>query len=72
MALKPKQFFTASIPDLGVVLWDSTLRPLCVQLLEYDKEALSYSTLFLKMKETDKFKFTTKSGTSFIIQRLTR
>ena len=72
MALKAKQFYSASIPEIGVVLWDTTLRPLCKQLIEFDKEALSYSTLFLEMKENNKFTFTTKSGTTFIIQHLTR
>jgi len=72
MALKASKIFTASIPETGVVLWDTTLRPLCVQLKAYDTEALGYDSLFRMMKESEKVEFKTKSGTRFIIQRLTR
>ena len=72
MALKAKRFFTASIPELGVVLWDTTLRPLCKQLIEYDSTALSYSTIYLEMQKKNKFEFTNKDGVLFIIQRLER
>ena len=73
MAQKAKRIFTVSIPEKGVILWDTTLRPLSVQLLDYDSESLSYITLFLKMKEEEgKFTFTTKSGVSYLIQRLSR
>lgn len=72
MAKKARQFFTVSSPDTGVVLWDTTLRPLCLQFKDHDSEALSYSTLFLEMKDVDHFEFTTKSGVKYIIQKLVR
>ena len=72
MALKAKRFFTVSVPEVGVILWDTTLRPLCKQLIEYDSTALSYSTIFLEMKNKNKFEFTNKNGVKFIIQRLER
>lgn len=74
MALKAKQFFTASIPERGVVVWDTTLKPMCLKLKEYDNEALSFDTLTRnkELKEKGKFIFKTKSGITYIIQHLTR
>ncbi|WP_408044214.1 hypothetical protein [Tenacibaculum litopenaei] len=74
MALKANRFFTVSKPNKGVILWDTTLRPLCVKLKEYDPEALSFSSLTRKMKGEDEFKFifTTRSGVTYIIQKLVR
>ncbi|AUC15434.1 hypothetical protein BTO06_09905 [Tenacibaculum sp. SZ-18] len=72
MALKANKFYTASIPEKGVVIWDTTLRPLCVQLKLYDSEVLGYDSLFRKFKESDKIEYTTKSGTKYIIQKLSR
>ncbi|CAA0144245.1 hypothetical protein R5N98_02790 [Tenacibaculum maritimum] len=72
MALKANKFFTASTPEKGVVLWDTTLKPLCEQLKAYDSETLSFHSLTRKMKDNDKIEFTTKQGVKFIIQKLTR
>tara|TARA_B100002049_G_scaffold224111_1_gene195185 strand:- start:392 stop:619 length:228 start_codon:yes stop_codon:yes gene_type:complete len=72
MAKKAKQFFTASIPNKGVVVWDTTLKPMCDKLNEYDQETYSYVTLYLKMKGKELFEFETKSGIKYIIQHLTR
>lgn len=72
MALKANKFFTASIPEKGVVLWDTTLRPLCVKLKAFDSEALGFDSLTRKMKDNDKVEFTTKSNVKYIIQKLTR
>lgn len=74
MALKANKFFTASIPSKGVVLWDTTLKPLCKQLKEYDQEALGFDSLTRKMKGENEFKFefVTKSGITFIVQKLIR
>lgn len=74
MALKAKQFFTASIPKKGVVVWDTTLKPMCLKLKEYDKEALSFDSLTRnkELKEVGEFTFTTKYGTTYIIQHLKR
>lgn len=69
MALKAKQFFTASAYGKGVVVWDTTLKPMCVKLKEYDPEALGYDSLTRKMSEEGKVEFTTKSGVTYIIQR---
>lgn len=74
MALKANKFFTVSTPLKGVVLWDTTLKPLCKQLKEYDQEALGFDSLTRKMKGENEFKFefVTKSGIKYIIQKLTR
>lgn len=74
MAKKASKIFTASIPEKGVVLWDTTLRPLCAQLKEFDKESLGFDSLTRKMKNENEFKFefTTKSGVKYIIQKLIR
>lgn len=72
MALKANKFYTASIPLKGVVLWDTTLRPLCVQIKAFDKEARGYITIFNNLKKDSKYEFTTKSGVKYIIQELTR
>ncbi|MDG1141352.1 MAG: hypothetical protein P8N44_07355 [Flavobacteriaceae bacterium] len=69
MALKKEKVFTLSTPSKGVVLWDTTLRPLCKQLKEYDPEALSYMTLYAALREKDYFQFKTKSDTHYILQR---
>lgn len=74
MALKAKQIFTVSTPQKAVVLWDTTLKPLCVQLNNLDPEALSYDSLTRKMKGDDehRFEFTTKSDVKYIVQKFTR
>jgi len=74
MALKANKFFTASIPSKGVVLWDTTLKPLCKQLKDYDQEALGFDSLTRKMKGDNEFRFefTTRSGVNYIIQKLVR
>jgi len=74
MALKAKQFFTASIPDKGVVVWDTTLKPMCIKLKEYDNEVLSFDSLTrnIELKEKGKLTFTTKSGVTYVVQHLTR
>jgi hypothetical protein len=72
MALKANKVFTASLKGEGVVLWDTTLRPLCVQLRAYDPESRGYITIFNGLKDSGKYEFITKSGKQYIIQELTR
>lgn len=74
MALKAKQFYTVSCPQKGVVLWDTTLKPLCKQLKEFDNEALGFDSITRnkELKEDGVFTFTTKSGVNYIVQHLTR
>lgn len=74
MPIKAKQVFTATIPEIGVVAWDTTLRPFCKQLKEKYPDALGYDSLFRKMKGDNEFKyeFTSKIGNKFIIQKLVR
>jgi hypothetical protein len=72
MALKANRVFTVSKNDEGVVLWDTTLRPLCIKFRAYDSEARGYDSLFSKLKDADSYTFTSKSGVKYIVQRLER
>lgn len=72
MALKAKQFFTATNPENGVVIWDTTLKPMCEKLKAHDPETRGYDTLTRKLPEGGKYEFTTKSGVKYIIQHLVR
>ena len=74
MGLKANKIFTVSKPEEGVVLWDTTLKPLCVQLKEYDPEALGFDSLTRKMRGENEFRFefTTRSGVNYIMQKLVR
>ena len=74
MAVKAKQIFTVSTLEKAVVLWDTTLKPLCVQLNKMDPQALSYDSLTRKMKGENehRFEFTTKSDVKYILQKFTR
>lgn len=74
MGLKASKIFTVSKPNEGVIIWDTTLKPLCMQLKELDSEALSFDSLTRnkELKEQGKFTFTTKSGVIYIVQKLER
>ena len=72
MGLKTNRIFTASTKEKGVIVWDTTLRPLCVQLKNYDPEAMHYMSIYPKLKDDDRFEFTTKSGVKYIIQKFER
>ena len=72
MALKLKKIFAATDLNKGVVIWDTTLRPMCVKLREYDSEAMHYMSIYPKLREGNEFRFTTKSGVAYVIQRLER
>ena len=72
MPAKTNRLFTASIPEKGVVVWDTTLRPMCVQLKNHDPEAMHYMSIYPRLKEDGRFEFTTKSGVKYIIQKLER
>lgn len=72
MAKKTRKVYTVSLRCKKVILWDTTLRPLSVQLRAYDSESLGYESLFNKFKNTDTVAFTTKSGVKYIVQCLTR
>ena len=69
MALKTDKVFTVSTEIKGVVVWDTTLRPLCKKFKSYDPEARSYMTIYGELREKDKYTFTTKSGITYIVQR---
>ncbi len=72
MALKANRFYTISKDGEGVVLWDTTLKPLSKQFKQFDKEARGYDSLYGNLKNCDSYRFTTKSGVKYIVQRLER
>jgi len=72
MPLKSDKCFTVSKPDEYVILWDTTLQPLCKQLKEYDPEVLTYKTIRGKLLESTKYEFTTRSGNQYVIQKFSR
>jgi hypothetical protein len=74
MSLKASKIFTASTPDKAVILWDTTLKPLCKQLKAHDPEALGFDSITRKMRGEYEFwfEFTTKSGVKYILQKFVR
>lgn len=74
MALKAKRFFTVSTTENAVILWDTTLKPLCEQLNEFDDETIGYHSITRKMKgeNENRLDIETPSGKQYIIQKHTR
>ena len=74
MSLKAKQAYTASTKENGVVLWDTTLKPLCEQLNAHDAETLTYNSITRKMQgeHEHRLEIKTKYGNEYLLQKLVR
>lgn len=72
MATKAKQVYTVSSPGKGVILWDTTLKPLVDQLKKKDPEAHGYDTITRKLQKGGSYAFKTKSDIQYLVQHLLR